>query len=262
VLQSLRDIVFSGLVPSVLPIESNKIRDPMKDAAYMFTPTVLKPAMSVVMNANPQGGDIDREKWMDGKQYKHMQGSKTIAPEYRDMASLLFTTSGGLLDITPDATKVLVNGYALGPFRVAVAELITNPDREAKGKETGIPIISALISSKIKPINEDAWKGQVREAQVEMDDLHKEKAKLSLDTSADGRTALRDLMAKPEYKLSLIYDEMDKRMRNETAQVTRSLTSKQITATAAQDRKDAIKDRRADEEAKFLVKWRAVKERT
>jgi hypothetical protein len=215
--------------------------------------------MSVVMNANPLGGEIDREKWMDGKKYKHMQGSKTIAPEYRDLAGMLFTMSGNMLDLTPEATKTLVNGYALGPFRMAVAELITNPDREAKGKETGIPIVGALISSKIKPINEDAWKGQVREAQMEMDELHKESSKLKADTSPEARIALRELMAKPEYKLSVTYDEMDKRMRNETAQVTRSLTTKQITPTAAQDRKDAIKERRSDEEAKFLVKWRAMK---
>jgi hypothetical protein len=259
VVDSLWDLFTSGLVPSVSPVEDVKIKDPLKKVLYMGSPTVLRPMLSVAMNANPIGGEIDHEKWIDPKQYRHMQGSKTIAPEYKSMARTLYEMSGGYYDFTPDATKALVNGYALGPFRTAVTELITNPDREAKGKETGIPVISALVSSKIKPINEDAWKGQVREAQAEMEDLHKEKAKLSLDTSADGRAALRELMAKPEYKLSMIYDEIDKRMRNEAAQVTRSLTTKQITATAAQDRKDAIKERRSDEEAKFLVKWRAMR---
>jgi hypothetical protein len=171
----------------------------------------------------------------------------------------MFDLSGGFMDLTPDAAKNLANGYALGPFRLAVAELITNPDKEAKGKETGLPVLGSIISARVKPINEEAWKGQVREAQSEMEDMHKEAAKLKADTTADGRVALRELMAKPEYKLSMVYDEMDKRMRAESAQITRSLTSKQITTSAAADRKDAIKERRSDEEAKFLVKWRKMK---
>jgi hypothetical protein len=52
---------------------------------------------------------------------------------------------------------------------------------------------------------------------------------------------------------------MDKRLRTETAAVTRNVNKKQITATAGEQRKQDIKDRRADEEAQFLIKWRKMK---
>jgi hypothetical protein len=258
-LSALQDIANDGLLPALTPFEEPKIKDPLKRGAYALSPTVLKPLVSTWFNANPQGGTIDNEKWIDKDKYRHLQGSKNIAPEYRSLAKVVFDMSGGMLDWTPEATKTIVNGYALGPMRVAVAELITNPDREAKGKETGVPIIGALVSARAKPINDDAWKAQVREAQGEMEELHKELNKLKAETTPEARIALRELQSRPEYKMSLVYDEMDKRMRNESAQVTRGVTSKQITASAAEIRKQDIKERRSDEEAKFLVKWRRMK---
>jgi hypothetical protein len=70
---------------------------------------------------------------------------------------------------------------------------------------------------------------------------------------------MRELMSTPEYKLMLTFDEMDKRLRTETAAVTRNVNKKQITATAGEQRKQDIKDRRTDEEAQFLIKWRKMK---
>jgi hypothetical protein len=70
---------------------------------------------------------------------------------------------------------------------------------------------------------------------------------------------MRELMSTPEYKLMLTFDEMDKRLRTESAAVTRSVTSKQISLTAGDKRKAAIKDRRTDEEAQFLIKWRKMR---
>lgn len=258
-LESLNDIIFEGMVPAVSPLEDVKIKDQFKKSMYMITPTVLKPVASVVMNVDSQGGVIDREKWVDQNKYRHLQGSKNIAPEYRELAALTHTMSGGFIDLTPEAMRTFVNGYGVGPFKVAVTELITNPHKESQGKETALPVVGALMSSRVKPINEDAWKGQLHEAQTEMEDMRKEHSKLELDKTSEGRVAMRELMAKPEYKLLGVFDTMDKALRNESAQVTRSLTTKQITAPTAEQRKEAIRDRRTDAEVQFLVKWRKVK---
>jgi hypothetical protein len=147
----------------------------------------------------------------------------------------------------------------LGILKAATAELITNPHKEEQGKDTGIPILGSLIAPVAKPLNEDAWKGQVRKAQEDMDEMHKQVEKLKADGSAEGRVAMRELMSTPEYKLMLTFDEMDKRLRTETAAVTRNVNKKQITATAGEQRKQDIKDRRTDEEAQFLIKWRRMK---
>jgi hypothetical protein len=258
-LKTLNDIVMQGIQPAITPFEDTDIKDLNKKRLYDFTPTVFKPFASIAMNVNTQGGEIDREKWMDKNKYRHMQGSKNIAPEYRSLATAMFDYSGGTFDITPEATSTLVRGYSLGIFKSATAYLITDPHKEAQGKDTGIPIIGSLIAPVAKPLNEDAWKGQVRKAQEEMDAMHKQVEKLKTDTSAEGRVAMRELMSTPEYKLMLTFDEMDKRLRAESAAVTRSVTSKQISLTAGDKRKAAIKDRRTDEEAQFLIKWRKMK---
>jgi Large polyvalent protein associated domain 38/ADP-Ribosyltransferase in polyvalent proteins len=258
-LKTLNDIAMQGIQPAITPFEDTDIKDMNKKRIYEFTPTAFKPFMSVGLNVNPQGGEIDREKWLDKNKYRHMQGSKNIAPEYRSLAAALFDYSGGMFDITPEATSTLVRGYSLGIFKAATAELITNPHKEEQGKDTGIPILGSLIAPVAKPLNEDAWKGQVRKAQEDMDEMHKQVEKLKADGSAEGRVAMRELMSTPEYKLMLTFDEMDKRLRTETAAVTRNVNKKQITATAGEQRKQDIKDRRTDEEAQFLIKWRKMK---
>jgi hypothetical protein len=257
--EALVDIVKEGLVPALLPIEDTKIKDPLKKVAFEFTPTALKPLAALALNVDSQGNQIDREKWIDPKQYRHMQGSKTIAPQYRDLAALTFEMSGGMLDLTPEAAKTVIQGYSLGLFKTLVAETITNPHRESQGKDTPLPIVGSLLSSVAKPINEDAWKGQVRAAQQELDELKREEAKLEASSNPDDRVALRDLQRKPEYKLLQTYDELDKRLRAESARVTRSENSGQITEKAAKERKDTIRERRSVEEAKFLVQWRKAK---
>jgi hypothetical protein len=71
--------------------------------------------------------------------------------------------------------------------------------------------------------------------------------------------ALRELQARPEYRLRGEFDKLDKELRAEAAAVTRSLNKKQITATEEERRRESIRGRRKDSEAQFLVKWRKMK---
>jgi hypothetical protein len=257
--ESLVDIVKEGLVPALLPIEDTKIKDPIKKLAFELSPTVARPFAALALNVDSQGNQIDREKWIDSKVYRHMQGSKTIAPEYRSLAETVFNLSGGQLDLTPEATKTLVQGYSVGLFKTLVAETITNPHRESQGKETAPFILGSLVSPVAKPLNEDAWKGQVRKAQEELDELQKQEAKLEAAKTPEARIELRELQRTPEYKLLKDFEEFDKRLRAENAATTRSLNKGQITEKAAAARKEAVREKRSVEEAKFLVKWRKAK---
>jgi hypothetical protein len=255
--KSIYDVLSEGFMTSLTPFEDNDIKDPVKNIAYGTTPTVLKGAAGYALNARADGGQIDREKWIDQGKYRHMQGSKTIAPAYRDMAEMLYNATGW--DMTPDAMKYLVQSYGIGPFKHVVANTITNPQKEAEGKDTGLPVVGSFIAPVFKPVNEDAWRGQMRKAQEDMDDMRKETEKLELDKTSEGRQALRELQARPEYRLMGQFDVMDKGLRSESAAVTRSLNKKQITATEEERRRESIRDRRKDSEAQFLVKWRKTK---
>jgi hypothetical protein len=255
--KSIYDVLSEGFMTSLTPLEDNDIKDPLKNLLYGTTPTVLKGAAGYALNARADGGQIDREKWIDQGKYRHMQGSKTIAPAYRDMAEMLYTATGW--DMTPDAMKYLVQSYGIGPFKHVVANTITNPQKEAEGKDTGIPVVGSFIAPVFKPLNEDAWRGQVRKAQEDMDDMRKEADKLEADKTSEGRVALRELQARPEYRLMGEFDKWDKALRAEAAAVTRSLNKKQITATEEERRRESIRDRRKDSEAQFLVKWRKMR---
>jgi hypothetical protein len=153
----------------------------------------------------------------------------------------------------------LVQSYGIGPFKHVVANTITNPQKEAEGKDTGIPVVGSFIAPVFKPLNEDAWRGQMRKAQEDMDDMRKEADKLEADKTSEGRVALRELQARPEFRLMGEFDRLDKALRAEAAAVTRSLNKKQITATEEERRRDSIRDKRKDSEAQFLVKWRKMK---
>jgi hypothetical protein len=161
--------------------------------------------------------------------------------------------------MTPDAMKYLVQSYGVGPFKHVVANTITNPQKEAEGKDTGIPLAGSFITPVFKPLNDDAWRGQMRKIREDMDDMRKETEKLELDKASEARVALRELQARPEYRLMGEFDRLDKTLRAEAAAVTRSLNKKQITATEEERRRESIRDRRKDSEAQFLVKWRKMK---
>jgi Large polyvalent protein associated domain 38 len=255
--KSIYDVMSEGFMTSLTPFEDNDIKDPVKNLLYGTTPTVLKGAAGYALNTRADGAEIDRADWLDRDKYKHRQGSKKIAPEYRSMAEMLYNATGW--DMTPDAMKYLVQSYGIGPFKHVVANTITNPQKKIEGKDTGIPLAGSFIAPVFKPLNDDAWRGQMRKIREDMDDMRKETEKLELDKASEARVAFRELQTSPEYRLMGEFDKVDKELLAEAAAVTRSVNKKQITASEEERRRESIRDRRKDFEAKFLKKWRKMK---
>jgi len=244
--QAVSDFVTSGIVPSITPLEEAKIPDHIQRALYTVAPTVFKPLAQVGFNVTGFGVPINNEKWIDHEKFRHLQGSKQTTQFYRDTAKALYDVFG--VDRTPEDVKALVNGYAIGPFRVLLNEAVVNPDKRAKG-DTTLPAGMALFNPLVSPVTGQGKTAQFFDVQKDLDELRKR---------VNAGEKLTDPEEKKNYRLVQAWDDMDEVLKKKTAAVTRSLNKRQITEAYANKQYDAIRSEREAARDKWLVKWRTA----
>ena len=140
-------IMLDSFVP--IPVSRMPISDnPAAWIADSLTPSTLRPLVEFVMNKNGLGQDIynDSNRRM-GDAYL---GSDHIPETYKILATNLFESSAGSIDISPNTLYFLANSYIDGPARVVDAIVngtyLIGGSKEFKAK-TDLPLVGSFIGA-------------------------------------------------------------------------------------------------------------------
>jgi hypothetical protein len=140
-------IMLDSFVP--IPVSRMPISDnPAAWIADSLTPSTLRPLVEFVMNKNGLGQDIynDSNRRM-GDAYL---GSDHIPETYKILATNLFESSAGSIDISPNTLYFLANSYIDGPARVVDAivnaSYLIGGTKEFKAK-TDLPLVGSFIGA-------------------------------------------------------------------------------------------------------------------
>ena len=105
-------------------------RDPVAWAIFTLTPTLAKPAVSVMANKDSFGNAITNPLRSD--RYKSDQGKFQTPEKWKELATTFREVAG--IDIAPETIKTLIDGYAIGIANLPIAYAIDKKgDAEAKG---------------------------------------------------------------------------------------------------------------------------------
>jgi hypothetical protein len=136
-----------GVIPTFSPIEHNSIewrKHPTQAFLATFSPTWMKPIMSVGINRNSFGSQVVHDKFEDTEEYKSEQFGKTIPPVYKSVAQFLRKSAG--IDLAPEQVREFIRGYALGPGSMMLNSLVENPYREERGFKTDNAVLRTIYS--------------------------------------------------------------------------------------------------------------------
>lgn len=234
---------FGGsVVPVVSPIEDTDISwtdRPVQALMMTFTPSWLKPVMSVGMNLTPWGTKVVYDNYAKTDQYRSEQFGKRIPPEYKEIAVFLRQQTG--IDLAPEEVRTIMRGYPLGPGTMLLNGVVENPYKRAGGREVTNPLLQQVYSR----YSDTAIHFQFREAIDSTNELKKR-------VNAGGELSdaeRRELLWRENW------DAVDKDLRKQKARITRDRT---MTADGKEARKAALDQQRMRSETLALYQYRTA----
>lgn len=235
------DTISGSIVPVISPIEDTNIswRDrPIPAFFTTFAPTWLKPMLSVGFNLTPWGTPIVRDNYEKTDQYRSEQFGRSVAPEWKKVATFLRTTLG--VDMAPEAVKTIMHGYPLGPGTMAINGLIENPYKKSKGYAVDNPLWQQVYAG----YSESSIYFQFQRALTDTDDLKKEFNVGNKEFDAKQRKMLA-------WRNS--WDDVDKELHTQKAKITRDKT---LTEAAKAQRVKALQTKREQATTLALYRYR------
>lgn len=238
---------FSGsVVPVFSPIDDTDIdwsERPVQAFMMTFAPTWMKPVVSVGVNRTAFDSPVVFDNYEKTDQFRSEQFGKTVPPLYQDVARFLRANTG--IDLAPEEVRTLIRGFPLGPGTMLLDGAVENPYRESRGKQVENPFLRQIYSG----YSQQAVKGQFYDALEDTSTLLRRRNVGDDSLSDEDRRKLA-------WRAS--WDELDKELRKERQQVTRSGLSEQ----AKEQRYSRIQSKRDHAQTLAVYQYRQIEGKT
>ena len=206
-------VVSDALVPAVSPIEPVGVdftKRPAEAFMLMFSPTWLRPVVSVAVNRTSYDAPIINTQWEKTDEFRSEQFGSYVPDFYKQIAVELRKTFG--VDLAPEQVKVMLQGYMTGAPGMVLSGFIDNPYKKSMGKEVTNPIARRFY----RDFTTDGAKAQFYDAQEEIANLRRR-------VSAGEKDGLTEEQ-KQLLRLGDQWTEVDKEFRSLVSKVSKNKT--------------------------------------
>lgn len=190
---SLGGLVLDNSIPQPVSSSETFQENPMAYITLSATPALIKPLMELGFNVNSYFGGKIISTDAPRDQYRHKQDMFNTPEAYKRGAEWLFKSSGGVIDIRPEALKYLTEQYAWGPLGAIPKALLTDKSEKTLGVQTTKgevfgPLATALgADMAIRPNALDITSHTFKMAELQ-NELHKRYEVSSTNSEEDWET--------------------------------------------------------------------------
>jgi hypothetical protein len=158
-------VISDALVPAVSPIEPVGIdftKRPAEAFMLMFSPTWLRPVVSVAVNRTSYDAPVINTQWEKTDQFRSEQFGTNVPDFYKQIAIEIRKTFG--VDLAPEQVRIMLQGYMTGIPGMVLSGFIDDPFKKEQGKTVTNPVARRFF----RDFTTDGAKAQFYNAQEEI----------------------------------------------------------------------------------------------